>query len=175
MVTKETIEAALVTSERRWNGGNGWFTNGHFAVKGEQWLALATENRPDVARCVADWSKLEKEPVLEAVELRIATITKARDCKECTDGKWTHDECDDCQGHDCYACDGGKVKASQIGQMVFTADGKDTVVDPALGALLEGLTIFRDSTCDRAISMLMGYDNGEFVVAVMPRDEPVRR
>jgi len=157
MITAETVATALETGERRMDLCCGWFSNGYFAVKGEQWVALATTKTEPAGAFVEKWSTLERVPVSEAVELRMPFKTIASECE----------------------CECGNVHMSSavddLGQRVFVASGCSTVVDPRLGELLDGLTVFRDASAPPERAILMGYDDaGELIVAVMPLREPVR-
>lgn len=157
MISEAAIEAALRTSARRFNLGGTWFSNGHFALRHEVRAKQADDKKPTWT--TADWLALPRQSVLEAVELRIERRDRLVDCEcECGD-EHKREECDD------------------TGQMVFVANGGSTVVNPLLGHLLDGLTVFRDASpdCSPAIAMLMGFDGGELVVTAMPLRKDVRK
>jgi hypothetical protein len=182
VITADTVAAALAisTSARRMHSGTGWFSDGHFAVRGEEYVALATELKERIATSVAEWTALkETTPVLEAVELWIPRKTERKKCYTCFLGEVKHDDCDDCGGHKCDDCGGSQWvdEVDDIGQMVFVANGGETLVNPVYGELLRGLTVARDAReKDPAIAMLLGFDDaGEMVVAVMPLRNPVRQ
>jgi hypothetical protein len=156
VITSETVSAALETGPRRLRFAD-WFSNGYFIVRGEQWAALATEDKPGIETSLQRWRDIEKQPVLEAPEMRISRRVSEHPC-ECECGnEHTTERVDD------------------MGQAVFVGDGHRTVVQPAYADLLSGLAVFRDATePNPALAMILGYDAGELVAAVMPLREGVR-
>lgn len=181
MITAEAIAVAMESGDRRMAGATcGWFTNGHFAIKG--YVELATDVSEEMAAkidaAIGRWQhEIKTIPVLEAVELRIAQTTRIEACDSC-DGEPTLHSCECGHEHVCKKCDGQGTfdVLDDYGQFVFQGGGGSTVADPRLGALLEGLTVCRDASPgeEPGTAMLLGYDNGELVVAVMPLREKVR-
>lgn len=174
MITAETMADALLTGERRLDLGDGWFSNGYFAVRGEEWAKLGKEKKHNDSP--AKWAALaDRVPVAEDLSLRIPGVRGKENCDSCGDGAC---ECHCGHKHVCQSCDGdGTVDVTEdIGQMVFVGEGVETVVNPLLGALLEGLTVVRTTNDDAACAMLLGLDeHGELVAAVMPLRGKVRR
>jgi hypothetical protein len=173
VITAETVAGALLTSERRIRLGGGWFSNGYFALRDEALAAAATDEKPSP---LAAWAKHERIPVVENSALRIPRRAESQRCQECIDGVC---ECHCGDEHVCKACEGAgtAVIETDIGQMVFEGMGETTVVQPLLGALLEGLTVVRCPEKDQPanLAMLCGLDEaGEMVVVVMPLRESLR-
>jgi hypothetical protein len=156
VITAETVAAALESGPRRLRFAD-WFSNGYFIVRGKEWAAMGTDQNPGIEASLARWKELATQPVLEAAEMRIPRRVSEHPC-EC--------EC----GHEHTT-----ESVDDMGQAVFVGDGKKTVVQPAFADLLAGLAVFRDATePNPAHAMLLGYDAGELVAAVMPMREALR-
>lgn len=154
MISEEAIAVAAKIGTRRFDLGEGWFSNGYFAVKHPPTAATAGDKKTGA---VEAWRKLTKVRVFEQTDLRIERKTRLIDC-----------ECECGHEHKAEAID-------DTGQAVYGAGGNQTVIDPRYARLLDGLTVFRDATNGNPhLAMLMGFDEGELVVTVMPLHEPVR-
>lgn len=180
MITAETIAAALRGTEARYHSGTGWFSNGHFAVRGAEWTPPGAELKEKVAASIEEFGKLTTEPVSEVPNLRIARVMDNEACGYCLLGEVKHDDCDHCTGHLCENCDGtGRTDVvKDTGQAVFIAgarEGHETVTRPQYAALLEGLTVARNTADAPARALLLGYTaNNELCVVVMPMLADVR-
>ncbi len=178
MISAETIAEALKGTDARYHSGTGWFSNGHFAVRGAEWIPPDAELKEKVAVSIGEFGKLMTEPVTEVSELRIARVMANEACGYCILGEVKHDDCDDCNGHGCEECDRtGRVDVvKDTGQAVFVGDRGETVIRPQYAALLDGLSVARNTADSPARSLLLGYDsNNELCVVVMPMLADVRR